>query len=70
MTAGQIVSIIFLLVMVVLVLRGIRGNPRRGSEGVELDETGRAVGHGTMRMSGRLESETFSSSESGDGGGD
>ncbi len=67
MTAGGIISIIFLLAMIVLIIRGIRGHPR-GSEGVELDDTGRAVGAGAYRMAGRLETETFSSSEGGGGG--
>jgi hypothetical protein len=64
-TTVQIVSIAFLLVMVVLILRGIRGHPRRGSEGVELDATGNAVGRGAERMSHNLD--TVGGSESGGG---
>ena len=68
MTAGQIVSIIFLLVMVVLIVRGVRGHPRRRHGGVELDATGHQIGTGAMRMAQRVEAETLGSSESGSGG--
>ena len=68
MTAGQIVSIIFLLVMAVLIVRGVRGHPRQRHGGVELDATGRQIGTGAMRMAERLETETLGGSDSGGGG--
>ena len=68
MTTVQVISVIFLFVMVVLIFRGIRGHPRR-HELMELDATGNAIGHGAMRMAERLETETITSSD-GAGGGD
>jgi hypothetical protein len=68
MTTGQIISVLFLVAMIVLILRGIRGNPRRPSEGVELDATGREVGSGAMRMYERVETETFGGAEGGGAG--
>jgi hypothetical protein len=69
-TIGQIISIIFLVVMVVLILRGIRRHPRRNGDG-ELDRIGNDVGSGIMQMSRNLRTETFDSSGGeGSGGGD
>lgn len=62
MTAGGIISITFLLALLVMIIRGIRGH-KRGSEGVELDATGRAVGSGASPMG----TGTLGSSEGGAG---
>ena len=67
MSLWQIVSVLFLLIMLVLIVRGIRGHPRR-IEAVELDATGREVGRGMVRMSEHLDTNGTGSSEGAAGG--
>ena len=68
MIVGQIISVIFLVVLLALIVRGVRGHPRTRGGGVTLDGTGNDVGHGIERMCKQLDTIDIRGSGSGSGG--